>query len=718
MQVGWLKNRVTALESSLFSVLSRAKSPADIEMKSHHFFSFSRPSRTNMVLGFKAGFIVAATLMLFLQDLTIVASDALQSEFTTYILIIPFLFSFLIYRKRKMIKASITFESSSLRGKVFPYKEIAGALLFLLAFLVYSYGSFTFTSLEYHLLALPIFVIACILILFNPQTLRQLAFPIIFLFFLTPPPLQIVYQAGATLSGFSSQAAYILLKTFGLPVSLTSQYNTPAIILQQAGGQPLSFVVDIACSGIYSLMGFMVFITFVSYAARSSLSKKALVFLIGFPFIYALNILRITIIVLIGSYAGMDLATQLFHLLGGWFLIFGGTLLLLLVSEKIFKIRFFGTKSKTTSCNYCNHNPINKQHFCFACGKLLNPKKSNLSKRDLSKIAILAISVILLINLQVPVFAIAQGPDEATIQTLGGEQTVDQILPEIHGYTTQFIYRDKDFEELSHQDASLSYSYNPINESETTIWVSVEIAETRYSLHPWETCLIIYPQTAGLPQEVTQLSISDVQLLQNPAITARYFAFKDTKSNITQVVLYWYETAIFNTESSQEQKHVKISLIAYTDNSENILDMKEQLIPIAKIVASHWDTIKTVSQIALLVFQNGLIFIAITVATLAVMLIYLGVKNRKEKKSNLKIYNKLALQEEKVILQVVQQISKKEKATTNTIASYYQKLTGKTIKPKLLVKKLEDAEKVGLIKKKLVSQDDEPIFVWRSQLFI
>jgi exosortase len=670
-------------------------------------------SRSSLVLGSKVAIFIALPLIIFYQDLAIVANDALQSEFMSYIIAIPFIFSYLIYRKRKMIRAAITVEFSPSHGKVFLYKEIAGTLLFLLAFLIYSYGSYTFTPLEYHMFALPIFVTACTLIIFNTQTLRQLAFPITFLFFLTPPPLQILYQAGAALSAFSSQAAYNILKTLALPVSLTAQYGNPAIILQKAGSQPLTFAVDIACSGVYSLLGFIIFATFLAYIARISLWKKAMIFLTGFPLIYALNILRIITIVLIGNYGGMNLATQIFHLLGGWFLIFIGTLLLLVISEKIFKIRFFTTKSKLPPCNYCNQNLKNKQPFCSACGKFLNPPKLNFSKRDLSKIVILIISAILIINLQVPLFALTQGPAEVTIQTLGGEQTLTQILPEIQAYKTQFIYRDREFEELSQQDASLAYAYIPNNKSETTMWVTIEIAKTQSLLHSWEACLITYTS-----QPAIQLDQRDIQLLQDPPLTARYFAFQEIESNVTQVVLYWYETAIFRTGSSQEQKHVKISLVAYTDKSENINSVEKQLLPFAMAIANYWQPIKTGSQISLFFLKNGITLIAITLATLAVTLLYRIIKDRKEKESNLKLYDKLVLYEEKFILQAVKRASKKGKATTNDIALHYQKLTGKAIELGMLVEKLKEAEKVGLIKREIASQEDEPILTWKSHVSI
>ena len=672
--------------------------------------------RSAIALSIKAIVVLGATIAIYLQDLTIMANEAIRSELMSYILAVPFLLAYIFYRKRKMLRATIPFKTTNSTRKPTYIREILGALLCLLAFLLYWHGSYTFHPLEYHMLFLPLFASGLILIIFNTETLKVLAFPIAFLLFLTPPPLEIVYAAGATLSTISSEAAYNVLNAIGLPVSLADQYGTPVIILQKPEALPLTFAIDIACAGIYSLIGFTIFAVFVTYIARGPSWKKAIVFLTGIPLIYSLNITRIIITVLIGNQYGIEAAMQAFHLLGGWALIFIGTFVLLTISEKIFKIQLFTTKPKITPCNYCNQNSENKQHFCPACGKLLNPPDMRLSKRDLSKIAIFIICAILIINLQVPVFALTEGPAEVTIQTLGSEQSVTQVLPEILGYTTEFIYRDRKFEEIAQQDASLTYGYIPTSKSEQTIWVTIEIANTLSSLHTWEYCLIEAPQKYRNLQLVRQLDLKDIRLLQNPPITARYFAFQYIETNLTQVVLYWYENTLVNTGSNLEQKHVKISLITFTKNPEDIHSIEDQLLPFGKAIANYWQPIKTWSQIALLISQNGINLIAITIALLAIILSYQIIKNRGEKKSNLKLYNKLAPQEEKLILKAAHEASKKEKPTANVIASHYQKLTGKTIDLELLIAKLNEAEKVGLIKRDITSQEDEPILIWKSQI--
>jgi len=56
----------------------------------------------NATLILKVSTIIFATVIVFFQDLAMVANDALNSEFMSHILAIPFLFGYLIYRKRKM----------------------------------------------------------------------------------------------------------------------------------------------------------------------------------------------------------------------------------------------------------------------------------------------------------------------------------------------------------------------------------------------------------------------------------------------------------------------------------------------------------------------------------------------------------------------------------------------------------------------------------------
>jgi len=91
------------------------------------------------------------------------------------------------------------------------------------------------------------------------------------------------------------------------------------------------------------------------------------------------------------------------------------------------------------------------------------------------------------------------------------------------------------------------------------------------------------------------------------------------------------------------------------------------------------------------------------------------VRNQKEKKSNLKAYNKLASRE-RLILQAAHQAAKEEKPTINAIASAYKKLAKEPIQPSLLLEKLSEAEEAGLVKREIINQNDEPVLIWKNQV--
>jgi len=664
----------------------------------------------------KIAIIIFATVAIFSQDLAIVFNDALQNELTSYTLAIPLLLIYIIYRKRKMLRAAIPFATSNPIKKPTYITEVIGALLCLLAFLLFWHGSSTFTPLEYHLISLPLFVAGLILIIFNTKTLILLAFPIAFFVFLTPPPLQIVSEIGSILSTFASEAAYNILKALGLPVTLATQYEAPLIILNKPESQPFTFAIEIACSGIYSLIGFTIFAVFVAYIARETAWKKATVFLTGFPLIYALNIFRIIIIVLIGYEYGTEAATQVFHLLGGWVLIFLGTLILLFLSEKIWKIQIFATNTKAMPCLSCNPNTRNEESFCSTCGRILKHVDINFSKLDLAKIVVLFISLILVLNLQVPVFALTEGPGQVLLQSPGSEHAATaQIFPQILDHDLQFIYRDKKFEETALQDAALVYAYTPLNEYGRMIWVALEVGSSRSTWHSWESSVIIWPQKLGNPPRATQLDLRDVQLLQNPPIVGRFFAFQQTNSSMAQVVLYWYENALFKTGETTEQKYVKISLIAYTDNPENIYQLEEELLPFGTAIVNHWQPIKTWSQIALIISKNADKLITIPITLIFGVFLLYALQRRKEKKANNNAYKKLS-KINRQLIDAVHQAAKTTTPTLNNITITYKNMTEKTIRKETLRQRLIEVEKTGIIKRDIVSRQDEPIQVWKTDI--
>ena len=111
--------------------------------------------RSSLALTLKVATLTIATLTIYYQDLTIIMNDALQSEITNYMLAIPLILAYLIYRKRKMLRAVIPIENQNQPKETKHLPTIAGLLLCTAAITFYWYGSYTFTPLEHHMAPYP-----------------------------------------------------------------------------------------------------------------------------------------------------------------------------------------------------------------------------------------------------------------------------------------------------------------------------------------------------------------------------------------------------------------------------------------------------------------------------------------------------------------------------------------------------------------------------------
>jgi exosortase len=668
-------------------------------------------SVSNVALALKATTVIVAVFALFHQDMSMIINDALQNEATSHILIIPILFAYLVYRKRRMLRASIPFEGDR-PSQTKHVATTSGLAVAAVAVILYWWGSYTFTPLEYHLLTLPIFTAGLVLVVFNPQTLRQLAFPIFFLIFLTPPPNEVFYGLGSTLSVIGSEVSSAIVNALGVPSVISSEYGNPTIIITRPDQTTLGFTVDIACSGIYSLIGFLVFAAFIAYIIRDRWWKKTTIFFLGLPLIYLFNIARITIILLLGYQYGEELALQVFHLVGGWVLIFLGTLLLLTISEKVFKTQIFSKSPPPHSCARCNSNqPAPTEDYCSNCGRLLRTPSMKLRKIDFAEIAAIACVIIILLSIQAPVFALTKGPAQIIVQTPNGEEGNTQILPQIPDYTLQFDFRDLDFEQQAGQDASLVYEYS--RSDKPTVWASIEISSTKSSLHNWEGCLMTWPQTHAYQPSVAQLDLRDVQILQNPPIIARYFAFKYKEFNQTQLVLYWFETSIFTINDVSETKQVKISLITYPNSPDDVSASEEYLLPFATAIANYWQPMKTWSQIALLISKNGPVLAGATTTLLATIIVFETLQKIRAKRSNKNTYGKLSIMDQQIVSAVG---GTPGTPTPDNIATTYQNLVHREITTNDLIQKLNEVEKTGLVERSIINDQDQPILGYRSNV--
>lgn len=674
------------------------------------------PLTSNSTLILKAVTVFAAILAVYHQDLQLVFFDALQNEATNQALLVLPIFGFLIYRKRKMLRAVTslkeTDQHTSIPQRMGRPSTLIGILLSTASILFYWYGSYTFMPLEYHILTLPTFTAGLVLILFNLETLRQLIFPILFLFFLMPIPEELLFKLSSALSTTSSLVSSAVANLLGANSVVSTSGINPTIIVTRPDNSILGFSLDTACSGVYPLIGFVMFAFLTAYIIRDKPWKKAVIFLLGIPLMYLLNVLRIIIVLLLGYHYGEQLALQTFHLFGGLALTIIGTVLLLTVAEGVFKIQMFSRGPRAQPCSECQAPRNLQESFCHNCGRLLQYPKIELRRIDLGKIFAVLAAVSFLILVQAPVFAVTQGPAKLIIQTPTGEQGNIQVLPQIAGYNLSFIFRDRDFENRSHQDVSLMYLYNPQDRTKENVWVVIEVAQTRSSLHRWEVCEIIWPTTHGYEPSVQQLDLRDIQILENPPIMARYFAFQYKGSNDTQVVLYWFETSTLMINDTLEQKQVKISLISYPSSPQEIGETENDLMNFSPAIAGYWQPTKTWTQIALMISKNGLALSSISTALTVCMILLSALDAVRRRKAIARTYSKLP-DEDRQIVDAVQKTEKKSMATLQKIAAAYSSTPPDL---KILNERLDRAEEAGLIGRKIVNRYDEPMQIWKSNM--
>jgi exosortase len=656
--------------------------------------------------------VMLSVLIVYGSDLEILVNEALQSEALSHVLLIPFFAGFLFYLKRNMVKACLTLKKNQKKNRTQYVDEVIGIALCLIAFLVYWYGSYTFYPLEYHLLSLPIFVMGITLILFNLKVLIALIFPILFLLFLTPPPTELMYIVGGFLANVNTQASYTLAKIFGLPVTLSSSYGPPTIMLTTSAGEPASFAVDLPCSGIYSLIAFAMFAAFFAFVASASIFKKVWVFVLGFFVFETMNIIRITAIVSAGYWFGEEVAMFMFHAVAGLLLIFIGMLLTLFVAEKFLKIQILPIPNEPPLCPKCKASIENLENFCLNCGKFLNQFRAKISQKFWIKVFLLLLGCfIVTLSIHAPTFAVAQGPVELTSNSSWENAT--NVFPQIPDYQLKFLYRDTNYERIAHQDASLMYAYFPINNSRSLVYVDVGVANSLTNLHSWEVCLITWQTAQGQYPLVTTLDSRDIQLLQDVSIIARYLVFISPQ-NYTQVTLYWYERATFKTGITVVQKYVRISLIILTQNSTNYQLFEDELLPVGHAIASYWEPLKTQSLISIGIPAQQLL-LAFSIAFVAVTKTAQYSNEWRKKNSNLKIFNSIASAKEKFVLQTVLELAKeKKKIETRDISVAIEQKVGKPIKFDNLLSVVNHLEEYGFIKKDIISVKNRPVLVWKT----
>jgi exosortase len=172
-------------------------------------------------------------------------------------------------------------------------------LVGLMAFLVGRAGNFDVVAEG----SLIVVLFGIVLFLGGWRLTKQLAFPLVFLAFMIPPPSDIFYRITWPLQLFTAQFSTEVLRFVGYPVLLQGIYiDLPQVRLEVAA----------ACSGFRSLISLAAMGVLLAFLTQSGWPNRALLVASVLPIAILSNAVRVASNILIGTYEGT------YHTINGW----------------------------------------------------------------------------------------------------------------------------------------------------------------------------------------------------------------------------------------------------------------------------------------------------------------------------------------------------------------------------------------------------------------
>ncbi len=191
-----------------------------------------------------------------------------------------------IFQKRNLILSA---EKKSEPAGFFILAIAAGIQIFSSVFRVYFISAFSFVFILFGM----------VYALYGKKVMKEIWFPIAFLFLMIPLPLLIISEITLKMKFFVSQIATYLLNLIGVKALRQGSYiYTKSAIC----------IVGDPCSGLRSFLSFLCLGLVFAYSDRLQIWKKAVLVFAGFPLAIISNVIRVFGMALIGEIYGMKLA--------------------------------------------------------------------------------------------------------------------------------------------------------------------------------------------------------------------------------------------------------------------------------------------------------------------------------------------------------------------------------------------------------------------------
>lgn len=262
--------------------------------------------------------LLALVLFIFyFQTLVWLVESWMYNPYYSHGFIIPGISLYFIWTKK-----------DSLTGPMQRTSQELGFYLILVALLIHGLGFFwTIKSLSG--ISLIMSITGVILFLYGKEIIKELSFPLLFLIFSIPLPINdFLTPAVQYLSTVSST---FLAGLIGIPA-----HNVGYVIYIPAG----SFEVGLPCSGLRSVISLMAVAAVFAYILEGSKRMKAVIFFSSIPLALMGNIVRITSVLFIADRYTTQVAMSFFHGFSSLVLFSISLLGLFLVGRCFGRLRF------------------------------------------------------------------------------------------------------------------------------------------------------------------------------------------------------------------------------------------------------------------------------------------------------------------------------------------------------------------------------------------
>lgn len=155
--------------------------------------------------------------------------------------------------------------------------------------------------------------------------LKELAFPVVFLIFMTPPPDIFAEKVGAPLQRVSCSYATMLGGLFGMNV------RSEGVTILING---MTFAVDVPCSGIRAINALATLGAVLAYFANTTLIKKFVLFALSIPVAFAANVSRVFGVITVANFISVKADVMKFHDMSGPFFFLVALFLMILVKRR------------------------------------------------------------------------------------------------------------------------------------------------------------------------------------------------------------------------------------------------------------------------------------------------------------------------------------------------------------------------------------------------